>query len=331
VAAEEPASEDRSGRAGRRRVLSADVVPLLPEHRDAAATLLVARHRRERRHEPLLPALDVAAARALVDGACAMPGAVGHAAIRGDGAVHGVLLGAPLRSRAAIVPAAGWVVNDVALLSPLLAALGRGLPRAELHVQVGAHDDAGHAAFAALGFRDLLTVALASLPVSAGTPGAVAIRQAGPDDLDAMIALAQLQQAHHAAPPMSLAPPAGDDDAERARQQRLLDDPRTGVWLARAGRRVVGMLVLQPPGAIFSRLHLPEAAVHLPEAIVVPDARGRGVTSALLAEALGWVHAIGYRHVALHVHAANAPARRFWVARGFRTIAHQLVRDAVTS
>ncbi len=308
-----------------------DVVPLLPAHADAAAPLLVARHRRERRYEPLLPALDVAAARALVDGARAMPGAIGHAAIAGDGVVCGILLGAPLRSRAAIVPAAGWVVDDVALLSPLLAALDRGLPRSELHVQVGAHDVAAQSAFAALGFRDLLTIALAALPVSAGTPGAAAIRQAGLDDLDAMVALARLQQAHHAAPPMSLPPPEGDDDAERARQQRLLDDPRTGVWLARDGRRVVGMLVLQPPGAIFSRLHLPEAAVHLPEAIVVPDARGRGVASALLVEALGWVHAIGYRHVALHVHAANAPARRFWAARGFRTVAHQLVRAAVTS
>lgn len=198
-------------------------------------------------------------------------------------------------------------------------------------MQVGTHDEAARSAFVAQGFREFLTIVLGALPLPEPARGAAAVRQASADDLDAMVALARVQHAHHAAPPMSLPPPAGDDAAERARQQSLLDDPRAGVWLARDGERVVGMLVLQPPGTTFSRVHLPEATVHLPDAVVVPEARGRGIGSALLAEALGWVHAIGYRHVVLHVHAANAPARRFWAAHGLRTVAHQLVRPAVTS
>jgi ribosomal protein S18 acetylase RimI-like enzyme len=246
-----------------------------------------------------------------------------------DGTPRGFLVGAPLRgrSRAAIVPAAGHTAAPE-LLPALYAAVAGALGPGEHHVQVGEHDPATRAAFAALGFRDFLVVMLAALPPSGAAAAGHDIRQATGDDIDAVVALARMQQAHHAAPPMSVAPSDAD---EHVRWRRVLIDPRAGVWLAHARARAVGMLVLQPPGATFSPLHLPEATVHLPDAIVAPEARGTGLGSALLAEALGWVHAIGYRHVALHVHAANAPARAFWTARGFRAVAHQLVRPGVTS
>lgn len=227
------------------------------------------------------------------------------------------MIGAPFTSgEGGVVPAAAHAV-DADAASSLLAAV---LPRAPLHVQIGAADRA----FDGCGLDEFLDVALAALPLRIGAGTVVAIRQADASDVDALVALARLQQAHHATPPV-------DDATERARQRRLVDDPRTGVWLAHDGDRALGMLVLAPPAASFSRLHLPAATIHLPDLIVVDDARGRGVGSALLAGALPWVHAIGYRHVALHVHAANAPARRFWATRAFRTVAHQRVRPAVTS
>ncbi len=305
-----------------------DVVRLATSHLTAAARLLTARHAAERAPEPLLPALSIDDARTLVAGALARPGAVGWGATTTADELVGFLIGAPSSAVAGVapavlVPATGHAVAPE-VLPALHAALGSRWRARDQHIQVGVHDVAVREGLGRLGFEPFLTVALAALPI-AGTPArsSVTVRQATHDDLAALVTLARAQQAHHAAPPMSLPPPRGD---ESVRQRRSLDDPRAGVWIAVDGRATLGMLVLQPPAEAFSPLHLPPATVHLPDAVVLPAARGRGVGAALVAEAFGWVHAIGYRHVALHVHAANTAAWRFWEGRGFRAVAEQRVR-----
>jgi ribosomal protein S18 acetylase RimI-like enzyme len=307
-----------------------DVVRLATSHLTAASHLLAARHAAEHRLEPLLPALSIDDARALVDGALARPGAVGWGATTTDGDLAGFLIGAPSSAVAGVAPAVLVPATGHAAAPDVIPALHAALTarwRArDRHIQVGVHDAASRDVLTHLGFEPFLMIALAALPVVGTTvPSTVTIRQATIDDLAALVMLARAQQAHHAAPPMSLPPPRGD---ESIRQRRSLDDPRTGVWIAVDGRETLGMLVLQPPAAAFSPLHLPPATIHLPDAIVLPTARGRGIGAALVAEAFGWVHAIGYRHVALHVHAANTAAWRFWEARGFRAVAEQRVRRA---
>jgi GNAT superfamily N-acetyltransferase len=152
------------------------------------------------------------------------------------------------------------------------------------------------------------------------------VRQATDDDLETVVHLIRALRQHHAAPPISLPPPTVVDDRDHADQRQLLADPRTGCWLAFRGDTAVGLLTLRPPATAIAPLHLPPATIHIVDAITLPEARGGGVGTALCAEALGWAQMIGYRHAALHVHAVNRIARRFWEARGFVPIAQQRVR-----
>ncbi|MCW5888963.1 MAG: GNAT family N-acetyltransferase [bacterium] len=301
------------------------VRPIAPADVAPVARLLAARHATERRAEPLLPAgpADDGRARALVEATLAWRGAVGRVA-EIDGVVAGLLVVAPAlagpgRPPATFVAATAHAATDSAALAALLAAWDDA---GERHVQVGVHDAAGNAAVAAVGFEPLLDVGVARLPLALGdrAPG-LAIRQAGAEDLEAVLGLAAMLRAEHA----SLGVP--DAGAERARQRVRLADLRTGVWLALVDGVALGMVVLQPPGTVVSPLHAPADAIHVPDLVVAPAARGRGVAAALLAEALGWAGAIGYRHVTLHVHAGNVAAARFWRARGVRVVARQWRRD----
>jgi ribosomal protein S18 acetylase RimI-like enzyme len=297
------------------------VRPFAPGDVAAATRLLAARHVAECAAEPLLPAAvaDPVRARALVDATLAWRGAVGRVVER-DGAVDGFLVVAPSlpvpgRPPSTFVAATGHAAADSAALAALLAAWDDA---GEQHVQVGVHDAAGTAAVAAAGFTPLLDLGVAALPLAPGGPGApVELRQATAADLDAVVALAAMLRADHAA----FGRP--DAAAEEARHRARLADLRTGVWLADADGVAVGMVALHPPGTLVSPMHAPADAIHLPDLVVAPAARGRGVAGALLAEALGWAQAIGYRHVTLHVHAANAGAARFWQGRGVRVVARQ--------
>lgn len=304
--------------------MSVRVRPLLPSDVAVAAQLLASRHVTERAAEPLLPAgpSDPGRARALVAATLDWPGAVGRVA-EIDAQPVAYLVAAPAhpsatRPRSAFVAATGHAATRSDALAALLAAwAGEG----EQHVQIGVHDAVGEAAVASAGFTPLLALGVAALPLPTGVPHAgVAIRQAVDADLDAVVALAGVLRAAHA----TLGAP--DAAAERARHRAWLADLRTGVWLACEGDAPIGMVVLEPPGTVVSPMHLPAQAIHLPDLVVAPAARGRGIGAALVAEALGWAQVIGFRHVTLHVHVANADAARFWRRLGVRVVARQWAR-----
>jgi GNAT superfamily N-acetyltransferase len=299
------------------------VRPLLPSDVAVAAQLLVSRHAAERKAEPLLPAgpADPVRARALVEATLGWPGAVGRLAEVDDSAVAFVV-GAPAlatsaRPRSAFVAATGHAATRADALGALLAAWTSD---GEQHIQVGTHDAIGEAAVAAAGFSPLLVLGVAALPLASGARVHADVRQAVDADLDDVVALARMLRTEHEHLGVS------DPRAERARHRARLADLRTGVWLAHEAGAPVGMVVLEPPGAVVSPMHVPAQAIHLPDLVVTPASRGRGVGAALVGEALGWAHAIGYRHVTLHVHVGNAGAERFWHALGVRVVARQWAR-----
>lgn len=60
--------------------------------------------------------------------------------------------------------------------------------------------------------------------------------------------------------------------------------------------------------------------VHLFQMWVAPEARGRGVAAALLAEAIGWARACHARTLQLGVMCGNDGARRLYERAGFRAV-----------
>ena len=316
------------------------IVPFKDAHLPAAAHLLAASHRTHRRHTPLLPvAFETALeALALLDTTWRWPGAAGFVALDHD-AVVGFLIGLPGHAdddaaHQGYVPASGYAVRPAlatTVTAPLFDALARhwhGLGRHEHHVQLTLADATVATAWAALGFEPFLVLAAAALPLPSPTtpPADVRVRQATDDDLETVVQLMRALRQHHAAPPIGLPPPTAIDDRDHVDQRRMLADPRTGCWLAFLDDRAVGLLTLRPPGTAIAPLHLPPATIHVVDAVTLAAARGRGVGTVLCAEALGWAHVIGYRHAALHVHAANRTAQRFWEARRFVPIAQQRIR-----
>jgi ribosomal protein S18 acetylase RimI-like enzyme len=314
--------------------------PFEARHLPAATQLLAANHRTHRARTPLLPSAfaNDLEAMALVDLTWRSPGAAGWLALDDDTLV-GFLIA--LRGRVddatdhrVYLPASGYASRgpDVATITAqLFAALSRH-PHAddgpEYHLQLARADPEASAAWRGLGFDDFLVLCAAPLPLSVpGAPPAdLSIRQATSTDLASLRDLTRALHAYHAAPPINLPRPPATAAREAADHQQLLADPRTGCWLAFHDQQALGLLTLRPPGTAISPLHLPPGTIHIVDAITAPAARGRGVATALCAEALGWAQVIGYQHAALHVHAANEVARQFWEARGFTPIAQQLIR-----
>jgi GNAT superfamily N-acetyltransferase len=60
------------------------------------------------------------------------------------------------------------------------------------------------------------------------------------------------------------------------------------------------------------------------DVVVAPDARGRGVGTALLAEAEDWARERGHRILTLNVFARNESARRVYERAGFVTASRMI-------
>ena len=95
------------------------------------------------------------------------------------------------------------------------------------------------------------------------------VREAGPGDAAAVFALLEVLGRPAADPP---------SPAQRAVFDRHLDDPRRHVLIAEVDGRVVGALSLW----FRDRLNHPTPEAWIPDLVVLPEARRRGVASALL-------------------------------------------------
>jgi GNAT superfamily N-acetyltransferase len=150
----------------------------------------------------------------------------------------------------------------------------------------------------------------------AALPAPVTLRRASPEDLPAVLALAdELQAPHHAAHP-GLFVPAGFPEQHLALWRRALEGPNGAIFLAECEDRVVGYVaadVLDETVSLFHPLRLGRV-----NSIAVTAAmRGRGVGRALMAHAETWARVHGAQDLQLVVWAFNEEARRLYAELGY--------------
>ena len=173
-----------------------------------------------------------------------------------------------------------------------------------------------------LGFGLIAMDAVRSLEPPPRGPAPVAIRRAGPGDVEAAVSLAEALRAYLAGPPIFLVQPGPED---RAWHERWLADPRNALWLAGDGDEVIGCLAQGPASSDACTIIEDEDTTSITRAYTLPRWRGRGIGTALLARALEWAREQGYTRAAVDFEPMNPLAARFWT-RHFRPVALALVR-----
>jgi GNAT superfamily N-acetyltransferase len=312
------------------------VVSLTAEHCADAGALLAARHKRERRRFPLLPAgpEDAAVAASLVAGTLRFAEGVALLDERGD--LAGFLTAVeqttdPASPMARYSPRhaslhlvhAHAVAADTdagrayALLFGELAArmLTRGVIDHVAHVPIG--DPATEAAWVGLGFGRVNVVAIRDLASTSRTPPAdVEVRAAGVGELDVVDALVDEESIFHAASPI-FRPYVREQTSAAVRAQLAADlaSDDHAVLVARHDGRDVGVLCIGP--GLGSPLYVPDAGAYIGPTAVLPAARRLGVGGALVNAAFSWAAKRGYRAACLHMATANVTSVSFWTGIGF--------------
>jgi ribosomal protein S18 acetylase RimI-like enzyme len=315
--------------------------PLQPEWLPAAGALLAARQGRDRILAPLLPARfeDAATCTRAVEAALKRPQASGVAAFDGDrlaAYLVGDLVLDEVWGRSAWVRLAGCAYDPavgVEIVRDLYAALGAGWVRRGVYfhfVLAPTTNEALVQAWFSLSFGieqvhallDLETVAPNPPPAPAGVEIRGARREDGPAlaRMSDVIWRAQTQAPVWAAKlPESVAGTA-DGWAE------LADDKEATVWLALEEGELLGMQGYWAAEESDDDLGMPPQAVHLAVAGTRPEARGRGLNSALTAHGLAQARAAGFRVCETDWRSTNLLSARFWPRRGFRPSVYRLAR-----
>jgi GNAT superfamily N-acetyltransferase len=318
--------------------------PFDSEHLDAAAELLAARHRADRTRAPELPERfeNAEAAREALRAVWKQPRAEGAAALRA-GRLCGYLIGsvvlpAPgtqlaryVRPRSVVIEYAGHAVESEDCRE-LYRALSAALARRWLAQGCFSHyiclpvaDRTAVEGWFSLGFGQESVYGLREIGATddASTPGRLEIRRAGLSDLETVVRLrASLDRSEVDAPIWR--PYLPERDAERpADVARALADPASDCWLASAAGRAVGLMLFEPGR---EGLDWPERCIHLDQAYVEVEARGRGVGGALLRHGLARARQSGYDRCIVDWLAPNLLGSRFWLGSGFQPITTYLVR-----
>lgn len=293
--------------------------PFSDQHLDAAAALLTARHARHRADEPLLPAeVDF---RGEIEALWRRPGASGAMSERG------YLIGAPREDPVwgpnVWVELAGHAAEEPEAARDLYAlAAHRWVEEGNTrhYVIVPAHDAPLLDAWFRLGFGQQHAVGLREVPGEVAWPEGV--RVARPDDVEALVTLAPLLADHQALAPVFGPGRGGWDEAEMRR--KVVEDVDAGnILVAELNGRLLGCVYLDVREA---DLHRPQSAF-LAWMAIVPEARGKGLGSALTDASLAWARSRGHAAIAIDWRVTNLLASRFWPSRGFRTTFLRLYRS----
>jgi GNAT superfamily N-acetyltransferase len=297
------------------------LVPLAAQHVPAAAALVTAGVARQRERVPVLPAAwaDEEVVGRLIR-ALAERGN-GLALVAEDGDVLGFQAATLLDGHggrwaytADVAHATAGVLDTDRAVERLYAGLAeRWVQEAcvEHVVTVLADDAAALAAFGRLGFaphvvdlvRDLGRVDGASLPEGGE------VRRAVPGDAPALGELHAGLVRHLRAAPVFLRipnPPA----LEMLR--RRIADPAGAVFVATLDDRQLAFLRIGPSADDVATIVRDAGTASISGAYTVPELRGTGVASALLAEAVDWARDAGFVRCAVDHEAANGEASRFW-------------------
>ncbi len=329
--------------------MAVEIVPFTEQFLDDAAVLLAERHRRDRASAPVLSERFATAdgAAAVLAAARRQPNAYGVAALRA-GRLAGFLVGAtdyaPVWGRSAWMRFGSHALapaEDADLYRDLYAAIAPHWLRLGCfaqYVEMPTGDRAGLDAWFALSFGQQQAYALRTLAEPAADPPHVVppitIRRAGPEDLDTMVAMQRIVFDHLGQTPvLSVRLPEGGD-AWPAAYAQMLADPQSAVWLAEEpmSGTALGTIVIQPLPAEDDAPDVPEHCCYLALAATLPAARGRGISRALVARALGEARASGYACCFTDWRTTNLPSSRLWPRLGFRPLyyrLHRLIDDRI--
>jgi GNAT superfamily N-acetyltransferase len=286
-----------------------EIRPFSDEHRDAAASLLAERHARHLSSEPLL-ARDV-------DFPAQLRGE-GLVALRG-GELLAYLLGQTTEDDA-FVDFAGCAAAEPELLRDLYAALAPQWGRDRHRVYVPASDTVLLDVWFRLAFGLQFTLAVRE-PASGRGEG---VRLGRREDLDTVVRLEQAFTDHLRESP-SFSGREHESDAEiRADWRDTWENERfTHLVVERDGRAVGHALLYRRDTG---DLRVPANSIDLALVVTLPEVRGTGAGTALVAHALGWAHERGFDAVTIDWRVVNLLADRFFRARGFRPTFVRLYR-----
>lgn len=295
---------------------------------DAAASLLAARHRTQRTHEPLLSPRfeDPGVAREAIAELLTGDGARGMlASRRGEPVAYliGVTRPGSLWGPNVWVEGAGHAAREPEAVRDLYAALAEEWVAAGLtahYAVVPSSDPALVEAWSRLSFGRQHAHGIADLPA----PRVVdpRVRQAVREDIEVLAELdLALPRHQQLSPVFSTAPAPSLEEARLEWEEEAFDDPTYTTFVAELDGRVAGSAIGCPVevSSLHSGILCPEGCGFLGFAAVLPAARGHGLGRAL-GEAVGqWARTEGYPGLVTDWRETNLLSSRTWPRLGYRT------------
>ena len=318
-----------------------DIRPLRISDLPDAARLLARRHRAHRASFPELPAEAESEekAEAFLLARLGRESCVGWGAFAGDH-LQAYLIGEtvldPWWGRSGWIRAvgSGWADDsDLACIPDLYARLAEGWVSSETFAHfalVPASEPAALRAWFGLAFgiehvHALLDLRSLALPVFLAPVG-VTIRLATDDDRGALAQMSDVVWRHQLQAPVWAAMLPESAEANRAGWLELLDDPAVDVWLAFELGEAIGSQAYYPSEMIGEHLLGNDTTCHLAIAGTRPDARGRGIASALTRSGLEHARRRGFAFCETDWRSTNLLSSRFWPRFGFRPSFYRLAR-----
>ena len=314
---------------------------------EVCATLLAARHQRDRADSSMLPPAfaDLPASIELLAPLFALGDVT--VAERGDEVVAFMAGERRLNAadhwlsqyyppRVTVVPihghAASKDVDLAAAYSALYGSLGDRWVQAGFfnhRAEFLAGDAAQRDTWFQLGFGAVTTYAgRDTSPIDApALEAGIEVRRATPEDHAEVERLESVNGRFHHQGPM-LWPFLWNDVRESAGGLSAynLSRDRHAIFLGTRGPETLGMQMLFSGMAFGPPLVTPERAAYLFHGIIDPDLRSGGVGTALLEQSLSWARDSGHDYITLHYASMNPLGRPFWESRGFETIAYSAER-----
>ena len=149
----------------------------------------------------------------------------------------------------------------------------------------------------------------------------VVIREAGPDDLEAVTEMMVQLIAYDAQFGATVLRPATESLVRGDARAALMRRP-SWTWLAERDRRPVGLVAVQPPqdAAWIAGMTGSGPLAYLQAGFVVPAERGSGAAAALVRQAHDLLDAEGIAVTLLHFALANPRSGPFWARMGYRPL-----------
>ena len=313
-----------------------------------AGLLLAQRHQHERLIRPELPIRfeDPAIASTAVAAAWQRPHTSGLAAVR-DGQMVAYLIGdmmtAPPWERSGWIRYSGNCIapnESVEIIQDLYAVLGAQWVAQGCFTHcavIPTGDSTAINAWFMLSFGveqvhaliDLQTLNLSEVQPTLNALidiAGIEVRRADASDKEALAQISDVIWRHYVETPIWAAALPESEATTRDRWAELADDPEATVWLAFAGREVVGCQVYFPAQTTGDALLIPEQCIDLSVAGTRAAFRGQGINRALTQ--LGFAHALdnGFRYCLTDWRSTNLQAARFWLHHGFQPVAYRTVR-----